>query len=62
MVGAQDLTDATWQAATTDEQITRAIRTGPKAMPAFAQKLSPSEIDALAMHVRTFKSAQMNPP
>jgi len=57
LVGAENLTDAMWQDDTTDEQIMYAIRTGPRAMPAFAKKLSPSEIEALATYVRAFKAA-----
>jgi mono/diheme cytochrome c family protein len=57
LVGAQNLTDAKWQADTTDGQILNAIKTGPSVMPAFGKKLSPSEIDALARYVRTFKPA-----
>ncbi len=55
LVGAQNLTDAKWQADTTDGQITHAIKTGPSVMPAFGKKLSPSEIEALAGYVRSFK-------
>jgi mono/diheme cytochrome c family protein len=57
LVGAQNLTDAKWQADTTDGQILNAIKTGPSVMPAFGKKLSPSEIDALARYVRSFKPA-----
>jgi competence protein ComGC len=46
------------QADTTDEEIIKAIKTGPSEMPAFERKLSPSEIDALATFVRSFKEAQ----
>lgn len=56
IVGAQDLTDPKWQAKTTDTEIVKAIKTGPGAMPSFAQKLSASEIQALASYVRSFKS------
>lgn len=55
LVGAQNLTDPNWQSETTDTQIVNAIKTGPGAMPAFEKKLSPSEIDALAVYVRSFK-------
>jgi len=58
MVGAQNLTDADWQMETMDEQIVHAIQTGPGLMPAFDQKLSQSEIDALARYVRTLRQAQ----
>ncbi len=55
---AQNLTDVQWQADTTDAGIIKAIKTGPREMPAFEKKLSPSEIDALARYVRSFKQAQ----
>ena len=55
LVGAQNLTDANFQANTTDEEIVHALKTGPGAMPAFEKKLSPSEIAALATYVRSFK-------
>jgi mono/diheme cytochrome c family protein len=58
LVGAQNFTDPQWQADTTDAEIIHAIKTGPRAMPAFEKKLSPAEIDALATFVRTFKPAQ----
>ncbi|MGA3284527.1 MAG: c-type cytochrome [Verrucomicrobiota bacterium] len=54
---AQNLTDAKWQADTTDAEIIKAIKTGPREMPAFEKKLSPSEIDALATYVRSFKQS-----
>jgi len=58
LVGAQNLTGAKWQADTTDGQIINAIKTGPSVMPAFEKKLSPSEIDALATYVRSFKQTR----
>ena len=58
LVGARNLTDPKWQADTTDGQIINAIKTGPSVMPAFEKKLSPTEIEALAKYVRTFKPAQ----
>ena len=57
LLGAQNFTDPIWQGTTTDDEITKAIRTGPKAMPAFGHKLSVAEIAALAAFVRTFKPA-----
>ena len=57
LVGARNLTNAKWQAETTGAQIVNAIRTGPSVMPAFGKKLSATEIDALALYVRTFKRA-----
>jgi cbb3-type cytochrome c oxidase subunit III len=58
LVGAQNLTDAKWQADTTEGQIINAIKTGPSVMPAFGKKLSPSEIEALATYVRSFKQTR----
>ena len=55
LVGAQNLTSLEWQVDTTDEQIVHAIKTGPGVMPAFEKKLSPSEIEALAKYVRSFR-------
>jgi mono/diheme cytochrome c family protein len=57
LVGAQNLTSPKWQSDTTDAEINHAIKTGPGAMPAFEKKLSPSEIEALAAYVRTFRQA-----
>ena len=57
LFAAQNLTDAKWQANTADDEIIYAIKTGPREMPAFGKKLSPSEIDALAKYVRSFKPA-----
>ncbi len=57
ILGAQNLTDAKWQIDTTDDEIIHAIKTGPHAMPEFDKKLSESEIEALAMYVRTLKAA-----
>ena len=53
LVGAQNLTDFQWQEETTDAEIIHAIKTGPGAMPAFENKLSPTEIQALATYVRS---------
>ena len=55
IVGAQNLTKEKWQTETTDAEIVNAIKTGPGAMPAFGKKLSPAEIAALAIYVRSFK-------
>jgi mono/diheme cytochrome c family protein len=54
LVGAQNLTKPKFQAEISDQEIIHAIKTGPEAMPAFEKKLSPSEIEALAMYVRSF--------
>jgi mono/diheme cytochrome c family protein len=58
LVGAQNFTDPTWQTNSSDDEIIHAIKTGPKAMPAFEKKLSRPEIEALAAYVRAFKPAQ----
>ena len=58
LVRAQNLTDPEWQSETTTAEIVNAIKPGPRLMPAFEKKLSPSEIDALAMYVRSFKQMQ----
>jgi cbb3-type cytochrome c oxidase subunit III len=58
MTGAQNFTDAEWQADTQSEGIINAIRTGPWVMPAFQGKLSETEIEALAAYVRTFRPTQ----
>jgi cbb3-type cytochrome c oxidase subunit III len=57
LLGAQNFTDARWQTNTSDAEIIRAIKTGPKLMPAFQKKMSTAEIEALAAYVRTFKPA-----
>jgi len=54
LVGAQNLTDPNWQGMTSDEDIVKAIKTGPGVMPAFEKKLSAAEIEALVAYVRTF--------
>ncbi len=58
LVGAQNLTDAKWQETSSDAEIIHAIKSGPKVMPAFENKLSEAEIEALAAYVRTFKPTQ----
>jgi len=55
LVGAQNFTDKKWQANVTDEEMSDAIKKGPKAMPAFGKKLSQAEIDALVAYVHSFK-------
>ena len=55
LLGAQNLTDNKWQAETSDAEILHAIRTGPSVMPAFGKKLSETEIEALAVYVRSLK-------
>jgi len=58
LFGAQNFTDAKWQADATDAEIVHAIKSGPWVMPAFEKKLSPAEIDAMAAFARSFKQAQ----
>lgn len=55
ILGAQNFTDAQWQADTSAAEIVDAIKTGPGFMPAFEKKLSGAEIESLATFVRTFK-------
>jgi mono/diheme cytochrome c family protein len=57
LLGAQNLTEAKWQTISTDQEITAAIKTGPKAMPAFEKKLSQAEIAALVAYVRSLAPA-----
>jgi mono/diheme cytochrome c family protein len=54
-VHARDLTDAKWQSDVTDERIFNSIARGKGKMPAFAKKVSDSEIDSLVQYVRAFK-------
>jgi cbb3-type cytochrome c oxidase subunit III len=54
--GARNLADTTWQESVTDERIFNSISNGRgKKMPAFGNKFSQAEIEALAAHVRGFK-------
>lgn len=57
MVKATDLSNPTWQAQVTDEQIRQSITRGKNAMPAFAT-LPPETIDNLLWLVRWFNSDQ----
>ncbi len=57
IVGAQDFTDVHWQSDTSDADIIHAIKTGPGLMPAFENRLSSTEIEAVGAYVRTFKPA-----
>ncbi len=52
--GVKDFTASVWQKATTDEQITKAIREGKKGtmMASFAGQLSAEEIKGLVRHIR----------
>ena len=44
-----------WQVATTDKQIVHAIKPGRGQCRLSTDKLSPTEIEALAKYVRTFR-------
>jgi len=62
-LGIKDLTDATVQAALTDDQAVKDIKegvteNGQTKMKPFADKLSNDEVKALVAHIRTFKSGQ----
>jgi mono/diheme cytochrome c family protein len=57
LAGAQNFTDAKWHGDTSNDDIIHAIKTGHEKMPAFQDKLSPAEIEALAAYVQTFKPA-----
>jgi cbb3-type cytochrome c oxidase subunit III len=53
---ARDLTDAAWQAGTSDERLYNSISNGRgKKMPAFAKKLSRAEVEGLVGYVRGLK-------
>ncbi len=58
-VKAPDFTSPKWNKETTDEEIKDAITNGvPKTkMLAFKSKLTPEQIDALAIYVRSFGKA-----
>lgn len=49
---AQKLSNPRWQAKASDREILAAIRKGPGAMPAFAEKLDAAELQALVQAVR----------
>ena len=48
-----DLTDPSWQASRSDEQLTQVITQGRGMMPAFGPQLAPAGIAALVQHIRT---------
>ena len=58
LVGAQNFTNAKWRAETSTNEIIHAIKTGPGFMPAFGDKLSEAEIEALAAYVQSFAPAK----
>jgi len=49
---ARDLTDPEWQNKASDERIFNSISNGKGKMPAFAKKLSETEVNALVNYVR----------
>ncbi len=55
-----DFTDPKWQAGTTDKQIVEIIKNGKKdtAMPAFGDKLTEEEIQALLSYIRSLDSSK----
>ncbi|MFQ5964872.1 MAG: c-type cytochrome [Candidatus Scalinduaceae bacterium] len=54
-LGAQDFTDAEWQASVTDEQLINSITNGKKKMPKQGgSKMTPEEIKAMVKYVRYF--------
>ncbi len=53
-----DFTYSKWQLTITDSQIREAILKGSPPMPAFKNKLSAAEVDALMKKVRTFGKDQ----
>ena len=57
---SQDFTDPKWQASVKDEQIADIIKNGKKEshMPAFGDKLSDEEVQAIVTHIRTMNSAK----
>lgn len=54
MLELPDFADAEWQKSASDERMRNSIRDGVGQMPAFARKLSRSEIAALVAYVRGF--------
>lgn len=57
LVHAQNFTSPDWQTTASEQEIVHAIKIGPRAMPAFENKLSEAEIKALAAYVQTFEPA-----
>jgi mono/diheme cytochrome c family protein len=52
---SRDLTNASWQASVTDEELRQLIRDGRGQMPAFGAIFSVDRIDTVVKHVRTFR-------
>ena len=55
IVGATDLTNASWQERVDDNRLLNSIRHGRGQMPGFGKKLNDEQIASLALYVRTFK-------
>ncbi|MDR4506714.1 MAG: c-type cytochrome [Candidatus Brocadiaceae bacterium] len=53
---SQDLSDPEWQASRTDKEILETITNGKNKMPAWKERLTPEEIEALAKYVRKLKA------
>jgi mono/diheme cytochrome c family protein len=55
-LGVPDMTDRAWQARHTDEDIVRTVHEGSKSkkMPPFGDVYSPTQLDAIVAHVRSF--------
>ena len=58
---SRDLSDPSWQAAVTDEEMRQLIRDGRGAMPAFGNVFSLDKIDTVVKHVRTLKRSGAPP-
>jgi mono/diheme cytochrome c family protein len=52
--GAADFTNAAWQKKETDAEFAEMIKKGKKPMPAFGDKLSEEQINALVQYIRAF--------
>ena len=54
-LGAQDFTDAEWQADETDAELIQSVTEGKDEMPPFGKKLTPEQIESLVKNdVRGF--------
>lgn len=53
MIGVPDLTHTPWKNGSTEGDVEKAIEEGPGKMPAYKDKLTEPEIEALAKYVRT---------
>ena len=59
MYFSRDFSSMRWQAANTDEDILADIDRGPRIMPAYKNKLSEAERNALVQVVRSFGLARL---